>query len=181
MEILLILDFIVKKLIKYVNLVEVGNGEGPIGGSGYFPSYEYYTRALIKDGMLHQQIIKIIIKENGLHANNARTVIIADDNSRDSIYDALREKRVYASEDTNMTIDYTVNDEEMGSSLGETDKLNFKVNVTDNDDPIKKVSIIANGGAEVTSKEFNSDNIDWKFNIRSRIQLLLCKSSTKRW
>mgnify|MGYP000739017812 CR=1 FL=1 len=31
-----------------INLIEVGNGEGAIGQSGYFPSYEYYTRALDK-------------------------------------------------------------------------------------------------------------------------------------
>ena len=33
---------------KVVNLIEVGNGEGPVRGRGYFPSYEYYTRALVQ-------------------------------------------------------------------------------------------------------------------------------------
>ena len=37
-----------KEIDKVVNLIEVGNGEGEIRGSGYFPSYEYYTRALDK-------------------------------------------------------------------------------------------------------------------------------------
>ena len=31
-----------------ITMIEVGNGEGAIGSSGYFPSYEYYTRALDK-------------------------------------------------------------------------------------------------------------------------------------
>ena len=31
-----------------ITLIEVGNGEGEIGSSGYFPSYEYYQRALDK-------------------------------------------------------------------------------------------------------------------------------------
>ncbi|MFA6941106.1 MAG: lamin tail domain-containing protein, partial [Clostridiaceae bacterium] len=31
-----------------VNLIEVGNGEGKVRSSGYFPSYNYYTRALDK-------------------------------------------------------------------------------------------------------------------------------------
>ena len=26
-----------------ITLIEVGNGEGAIGSSGYFPSYSYYT------------------------------------------------------------------------------------------------------------------------------------------
>ncbi|MBW6411554.1 CehA/McbA family metallohydrolase [Clostridium sp. YB-6] len=150
---------------KYVNLIEVGNGEGPIRGSGYFPSYEYYTRALDKGWHVAPTNNQDNHKMNWYTSNNARTVIIADDNSRESIYDALREKRVYASEDTDMTIDYTVNDEVMGSSIGETDKLNFKIKANDPTDKIKKVSIIANGGVEVTSKDFNSKDVDWNFEL----------------
>lgn len=154
-----------EEIDKYVNLIEVGNGEGPIRGSGYFPSYEYYTRALDKGWHVAPTNNQDNHKGKWYTANNARTIIIAEDNSRESIYEAMRNKRVYASEDTNMTIDYTVNGEIMGSSLGETDKLNFKINVNDDDDTIKKISIIANGGVEVTSKEFNSGNVDWEFTL----------------
>lgn len=151
---------------KYVNLIEVGNGEGPIRGSGYFPSYEYYTRALDKGWHVAPTNSQDNHKGNWFTSNNARTIVLADDNTRDSIYDALREKRVYASEDTNMTIDYTVNDEVMGSSLGNVDgKLNFKINATDPDDKIKKVSIIANGGVEVESKTFDDNNANWEFSL----------------
>ncbi|GAA0079107.1 hypothetical protein UT300005_34860 [Clostridium sp. CTA-5] len=150
---------------KYVNLIEVGNGEGPIRGSGYFPSYEYYTRALDKGWHIAPTNNQDNHKGNWYTSNNARTVIIADDNSRESIYDALREKRVYASEDTDMTIDYTINDEVMGSSLGNVDKLNFKINANDPTDKIKKVSIIANGGVEVDSKTFNSNDVNWEFTL----------------
>lgn len=31
-----------------ITTIEVGNGEGAVGSTGYFPSYEYYTRALNK-------------------------------------------------------------------------------------------------------------------------------------
>ncbi|AOR24730.1 CehA/McbA family metallohydrolase [Clostridium taeniosporum] len=150
---------------KYVNLIEVGNGEGPIRGSGYFPSYEYYTRALDKGWHVAPTNSQDNHKGNWFTSNNARTIVLADDNSRDSIYDALREKRVYASEDTDMTIDYTVNDEVMGSCLGNVDKLNFKINAKDPTDKIKKVSIIANGGVEVDSKTFNSNEVNWEFSL----------------
>ncbi|NFT93298.1 DUF3604 domain-containing protein [Clostridium botulinum] len=151
---------------KNVNLIEVGNGEGPIRGSGYFPSYEYYTRALDKGWHVAPTNSQDNHKGNWFTSNNARTIVIADDNSRDSIYDALREKRVYASEDTDMTIDYTVNDEIMGTSLGNVDgKLNFKINATDPTDKIKKISIIANGGVEVESKTFNDNNANWELTL----------------
>ncbi|NFA43968.1 DUF3604 domain-containing protein [Clostridium botulinum] len=151
---------------KNVNLIEVGNGEGPIRGSGYFPSYEYYTRALDKGWHVAPTNSQDNHKGNWFTSNNARTIVIADDNSRDSIYDALREKRVYASEDADMTIDYTVNDEVMGTSLGNVDgKLNFKINATDPTDKIKKISIIANGGVEVESKTFNDNNANWELTL----------------
>lgn len=149
---------------KVVNLVEVGNGEGPIRGSGYFPSYEYYTRALDKGWHVAPTNNQDNHKGKWFTANNARTVIIATDNSRGDIYDSIRNLNVYASEDENMIVDYTVNGSLMGSSLGEVDKLNFKVNITD-DETIKKVSVISNGGVEVVSKEFNSKNVDWQFEL----------------
>ena len=50
-----------------VTLIEVGNGEGAIRSSGYFPSYEEYTRKLlIRDGDASRQITKITIKVNGV-------------------------------------------------------------------------------------------------------------------
>jgi LPXTG-motif cell wall-anchored protein len=149
---------------KVVNLVEVGNGEGPIRGSGYFPSYEYYTRALDKGWHVAPTNNQDNHKGKWYTSNTARTVIISTDNSREALYDSMRNLNLYASEDENMIIDYTVNGQLMGSSLGKVDKLNFKVNIAD-DDNIKKVSVIANGGVEVTSKEFNSKNVDWKFEL----------------
>lgn len=35
-----------EEIDKLITMIEVGNGEGAIGSSGYFPSYEYYQRAL---------------------------------------------------------------------------------------------------------------------------------------
>lgn len=149
---------------KVVNQVEVGNGEGPIRGSGYFPSYEYYTRALDKGWHVAPTNNQDNHKGKWYTANTARTVIISTDNSREALYDSMRNLNVYASEDENMTIDYTVNGSIMGSSLGEVDKLNFKVIIAD-DDAIKKISVISNGGVEVTSKDFNSKNVDWQFEL----------------
>lgn len=153
-----------EKTDEVVNLIEVGNGEGPIRGSGYFASYEYYTRALDKGWHVAPTNNQDNHKGKWFTSNNARTVVISEENSRESLYDSMRSKQVYASEDSNMTIDYTANGALMGSSLGGVDKLNFKINIAD-DDAISKVSIIANGGVEVTSKEFNSNNVNWDFEL----------------
>lgn len=148
-----------------INLIEVGNGEGPIRGSGYFPSYEYYTRALDKGWHVAPTNNQDNHQGNWYTANNARTVILASQNTRDDIYNGIKEMSVYASEDNNMTIDYSINDHIMGSSLtSDTEKLNFKVSVKD-DDIISKISVIANGGVEVIAKDFNSSNAEWNFEL----------------
>ncbi|MCD7734856.1 MAG: hypothetical protein LUH48_06995, partial [Clostridiales bacterium] len=76
-----------------ITLIEVGNGEGTIGSSSYFPSYEYYTRALDKGW--HVAPTNNQDNHKGLwgDANTARTVVLADNLTEDDIYDAMRNYR----------------------------------------------------------------------------------------
>ncbi|MGG5461929.1 CehA/McbA family metallohydrolase [Clostridium sp. B9] len=150
-----------------VNLIEVGNGEGPIRGSGYFPSYEYYTRALDKGWHVAPTNNQDNHKGKWMTANDARTIIVAEEKTREALYEAMNDRQVYSSEDKNMTIDYSVNGQIMGSNLGEPEKLNFNISINDEDkdDIIKKVSIIANGGVEVASKEFTGNEAEWNFEL----------------
>ncbi|MCX7884016.1 MAG: CehA/McbA family metallohydrolase [Caloramator sp.] len=152
---------------KLISLVEVGNGEGPVRGSGYFPSYEYYTRALDKGWHLAPTNNHDNHKGNWILANTARTAVLAESLNRDNIYDALRKMRVYATEDSNLRIIYKVNDMYLGSTLKNPDKLNFSININDpdSDDVIGKVSIIANGGIVAASKYFNSNTAEWNFTL----------------
>jgi 2',3'-cyclic-nucleotide 2'-phosphodiesterase (5'-nucleotidase family) len=151
-----------------INLIEVGNGEGEIGSSGYFPSYEYYTRALDKGWHLAPSNNQDNHKGKWGNANTGRTVIEASELTRESIYDAIREMRVYATEDENIRISYEVNGNTMGSILPETDNLNFEVNIEDIDDGdnIKKISIIGDGGKVIQSIDnVNSTNKEWEFSL----------------
>lgn len=153
---------------KVVNLIEVGNGEGEIRSSGYFQSYEYYTRALDKGWHLAPSNNQDNHKGKWGNANTGRTVIESTDLTRDSIYEAIRDMRVYATEDENLRISYEVNNNTMGSILSKTDKLDFEVNVEDidNGDNIKKISIIGDGGKVVqTIDNVNSTNKNWKFSL----------------
>lgn len=150
-----------------VNMVEVGNGEGPVRGSGYFPSYEYYTRALDKGWHLAPTNNQDNHKGKWVNANTARTVMLAEDLTRDSLYDAMRNRRIYSTEDENLKIFYTVNDKPMGSILSNTGSLNAKIKIEDPDltDKIGKVSIIVNGGAVAVSKTFDSNIAEWNLTL----------------
>ena len=130
-------------------MVEVGNGEGQIGAGGYYPSYEQYIMALDKGWHLAPTNNQDNHKGKWGNANDARDVIITDDFSEAGIYEAIRALRMYATEDKNLELTYTVNGLMMGSSITEIPgKLNVEVTVNDPDvsDSIAKVEVVANSG-----------------------------------
>lgn len=150
-----------------VHLIEVGNGEGPVRGSGYFPSYEYYTRALDKGWHLAPSNNQDNHKANWVTANTARTVILAPQLTRNDIYDAIRKMRVYATEDENLRIMYKVNGRVMGSFLDNPDELAISIEIADPDstDQIGKVSIITSGGQVVAEKNFAANTAEWDLTL----------------
>lgn len=144
-----------------INLVEVGNGEGQVGASGYYPSYQYYTLALDKGWHLAPSNNQDNHKGKWGDANTARTVAIADSLSRESIFDAIDQKMVYSTEDNNFEILYTLNNESMGSTISDAgDQVNILVdfNDPDADDRIGKVSVVVNGGIIAHTENINSNS-----------------------
>ncbi len=149
-----------------IAMVEVGNGEGQIGAGGYYPSYEYYIMALDKGWHVAPTNNQDNHKGKWGNANDARDVIITDNFSEEGIYEAIRERRMYATEDKNLEVTYTVNNNLMGTILTETpEKLDINVTVNDPDssDSISKVEIVANSGRVVhawsTAAELASGNL----------------------
>ena len=96
-----------EEIDRLITLIEVGNGEGAIGSSGYFPSYEYYTRALDKGWHVAPTNNQDNHKGGWGTANTGRDVVLVDELSEEAIYDAMRNYRVYATEDLNLEIYYT--------------------------------------------------------------------------
>ena len=132
-----------------IQLVEVGNGEGQIGAGGYYPSYEYYTMALDKGWHVAPTNNQDNHKGKWGNANDARDVILTDNFTEEGLYEAIRNYRVYSTEDKNLEIYYTVNGQQLGSIIEEVpEKLNINVLVNDPDasDSISKVEIIVNSG-----------------------------------
>lgn len=149
--------------------VEVGNGEGAIGSGGYFPSFTEYTKALDKGWHVAPTNNQDNHKGRWGNANTARTVIITDDLSETGLLKGLKNMSVYATEDKNLNIDFTVNDLMMGSIISEvpTEALKFVVNVDDpdHDDIIAKIDIVTNSGRIAATKTFDTNAVQWSFEL----------------
>ena len=133
-----------------IQLVEVGNGEGAIGAGGYYPSYEQYIMALDKGWHVAPTNNQDNHKGKWGNANDARDVVLTDDFSEEGIYEAIRNYRVYATEDKNLEINYTLNGQMLGSIISDVPE-NVTINVSaydpDGSDSISKVEVVVNSGA----------------------------------
>ena len=144
-----------------VTMIEVGNGEGAVGGSSYWPSYEYYQLALDKGWHLAPTNNQDNHRGKWGNANTARSVVITDDFTREGIYQAMRDMAMYSTEDHNLEINYTLNDNLMGSIISETpETVRIYASLSDPDasDVIGTVSVIVNGGVVAYTREFSSNS-----------------------
>ena len=149
-----------------MTLIEVGNGEGAIGSSGYFPSYSYYTRALDKGWHVAPTNNQDNHKGNWGDSNTARSVVLSEGLSEDAIYDAMKNYRVYATEDNDLSILYSLNGNAMGSILDEQDEINIRAEISDPTDITgeTKVEVIVNGGQTLAEKTFTGGSATVEFN-----------------
>lgn len=101
-------------------------------------------------------------------ANTARSVVLADSLTQENIYDAMRNYRVYATEDNDLNIYYTLDGYEMGSILSEGqvgDTVTLKAELSDKtDDSIGKVQVITNGGLVLKEETVaaNTDTVEFQ-------------------
>ena len=155
-----------------ITLIEVGNGEGAIGSSGYFPSYEYYQRALDKGWHVAPTNNQDNHKGRWGDANTARSVVLADSLTRENIYDAMRNNRVYATEDNDLSIYYTLDGYEMGTVLedGDTSEtVHLKAELSDpTDTGLGTVSVITNGGLVLDKKNVAGNKATVEFDIDNK-------------
>lgn len=152
---------------KVISLIEVGNGYNKEMYKNIH-SHDMYQLALDKGWHLAPTCNQDNhIVDFGV-ANEFRTVILATNLNKDSLYDALENMRVYATQDKNVKIDYTINELPMGSNLKNTPNLKFYISVIDNDvsDKIKKIEIISNNYEIIKSKEFDSNLAKLEFTIK---------------
>ena len=158
-------DFMDFSLYNQITLIEVGNGEGVIGSSGYFPSYSYYTRALDKGWHVAPTNNQDNHKGNWGDSNTARSVVLATDLSEEAIYDAMKNYRVYATEDNDLSILYSLNGNAMGSILDDQESVNIEVSISDPTDTAgsTKVEVIVNGGQTLAEQTFEGGSAELTF------------------
>lgn len=151
-----------------VKLIEVGNGEGLVGSSGYWPSYQYYTQALDKGWHVAPSNGQDNHKGKWGDSNTTRTVVIANQLSRSSIFEAIDDLMVYSTEDDNFEVYYTANDLPMGSTFAdEPETIRFSVNMNDPDlgDNISTLEVISSGGIVAYSKTIGTNSSSIEFEI----------------
>lgn len=152
-----------EEIDQLITMIEVGNGEGAIGSSGYFPSYEYYTRALDKGWHVAPTNNQDNHKGGWGTANTGRDVVLVDELTEEAIYDAMRNYRMYATEDLNLSIYYTFDGQIMGTILDREsysagDKPTIRVELADPDDAGEAtVQVIVNGGKVLAEKKATCD------------------------
>ncbi|MWV43870.1 Ig domain-containing protein group 2 domain-containing protein [Paenibacillus sp. HJL G12] len=163
------------KVDKLFTMFEVGNGSGHYG---YANSEAKFFKAL--DLGWHVAPTYGEDNHDGTWGQtNARTVIVADDLSQESLLQSMRNMRVYMSEDPNFTLDFLANGSYMGATVkGST--LNFSVTGKDDvaesksmpefsylsnsyksDDRVAKVEILSNGGKVLDSYSPMTKDFTW--------------------
>ncbi|RDY24665.1 hypothetical protein CHF27_000245 [Romboutsia maritimum] len=152
---------------KIMCLLEVGSGDNVELQKNYRYD-DMYQIALDKGWHIAPTCNQNNQKTNFGIANEFRTVILSTDLNKDSLFDSLKNRRVYATEDKNIKIDYTINDLPLGSIITNPSKLSFSITAIDNDlnDKITEIQVISNNGQIIKSTKFNSNLAKLDFNIK---------------
>ncbi len=166
---------------KAIKLIEVGNGAGVPGSSSYYSSYNYYTTALDKGWHVAPTNNQDNHSTNWGTSNDCRTVILATSLTRKNVFDAITNLRVYASEDKNLEISFSINNSIMGSTLLNPSNLNISITGYDSEisDTISKIELVSDGGVVSASKTFSSNNVSWNPQLTSKYKYYYVRITEK--
>lgn len=128
-----------------------------LGDEGDFRAYESYIKAL--DAGWHIAPTSNQNNHQGAwgDANAARTVVLAETLTEESLYDAMRNRRAYATQDSDLAICYRLDGHMMGSVISRADSPEISVYLRDpSDAAIGLVEVIADGGTVTASQTVES-------------------------
>lgn len=129
-----------------VSLLEVAGEDGVV-------DCEYYDLALDKGW--HVAPTNNQNNHNGQwgDASRARTVILAETLTEEALYAAMKDRRVYATQDSDLTVYYTLNGAVMGSILPKSKEAEITVFLSDpTDEAIGNVEVVADGRTVLTEQ-----------------------------
>lgn len=129
-----------------VSLLEVAGEDGVV-------DCEYYDLALDKGWHVAPTNNQNNHKGQWGDASDARTVVLAKDLTEESLYAAMKDRRVYATQDSDLAIFYELNGTVMGSILPKSEEAEITVFLSDpTDEAIGSVEVVADGGAVLVSE-----------------------------
>ena len=129
-----------------VSLLEVAGEDGVV-------DCEYYDLALDKGW--HVAPTNNQNNHNGQwgDASEARTVVLAKSLTEEALYAAMKDRRVYATQDSDLAIYYELNGTVMGSILTKSKDAEITVFLSDpTDEAIGNVEVVTDGGAVLVSE-----------------------------
>lgn len=130
-----------------ISLLEIAGEDGAV-------DWDYYHLALDKGW--HVAPTNNQNNHNGQwgDASRARTVILAETLTEEALYAAMKDRRVYATQDSDLTVYYTLNGAVMGSILPKSEEAEITVFLSDpTDAAIGNVEVIADGGVVLDSAD----------------------------
>ena len=129
-----------------VSLLEVAGEDGVV-------DCEYYDLALDEGWHVAPTNNQNNHKGQWGDASEARTVVLAKDLTEEALYAAMKDRRVYATQDSDLAIYYELNGTVMGSIIPKSEEAEITVFLSDpTDEAIGSVEVIADGGAVLVSE-----------------------------
>ena len=139
-------DYYSPKYDAVVSLLEVAGEDGVVDCG-------YYDRAL--DEGWHVAPTNNQNNHNGQwgDASEARTVVLAKSLTEEALYAAMKDRRVYATQDSDLTVYYELKGTVMGSILPKSEEAEITVFLSDpTDEAIGNVEVVTDGGAVLVSE-----------------------------
>ena len=131
---------------RYVNLLEVGNGNSSNNDTISEEMYNNYILALNRGWHVSATANQDNHKENWISANESRTGILANALTYDDLMDALWNRRTFATEDRNAKLHFYGNNSIMGSVINDETAVKLYVHYEDTKDPVAKMTIVSQSG-----------------------------------
>ena len=126
-----------------ISLLEIAGEDGAV-------DCEYYHLALDKGWHVAPTNNQNNHKGQWGDASEARTVVLAKSLTEEALYDAMKNRRVYATQDSDLAIYYELNGTVMGSIIPKSESAAVTVFLNDpTDEAIGSVEVVADGGKAI--------------------------------
>lgn len=102
-------------------------------------------------------------------ANGDRTVILAEKLTRESLFEAIRSYRVYATQDADLHLYYTLNGNPMGSTMSSVEDPVIRATVYDpTDSAVGTVEVISEDGEVLATRKVKGNSAELTLSVKGR-------------